>query len=260
MNLLIIPDAHAAPGYDNERFKAVGQYLIRERPEHVVCLGDWADLPSLSSYDKGTKGFEGRRYKNDVASAIDAQDNFFGPLRRLNEQKRKNKEKQYKPKLYMCLGNHEDRITRATNSAPELDGAISIDDLQYKKFGWKVIDFKSSLTLFGITFSHYFTTGISGRPISSVHLGHTLVSKLHCSAVQGHTHLYNHAEHTRPDGQKIFGLSAGCFSHPDYTENWCRDTEHQWWRGLIVLRELDGEGYYDEIRAITLRKLIRDYL
>jgi len=55
MNLLIIPDAHAAPGYDNERFKAVGQYLIRERPEHVVCLGDWADLPSLSSYDKGTK-------------------------------------------------------------------------------------------------------------------------------------------------------------------------------------------------------------
>jgi len=101
MNLLIIPDAHAAPGYDNERFKAVGQYLIRERPEHVVCLGDWADLPSLFSYEKGTKGFEGRRYKNDGTSAIDAQDNFFGPLRRLNEQKRKNKEKQYKPKLYM---------------------------------------------------------------------------------------------------------------------------------------------------------------
>ena len=56
MNLLIIPDAHAAPGYDNERFTAVGQYLMRERPEHVVCLGDWADLPSLSSYDRGTKG------------------------------------------------------------------------------------------------------------------------------------------------------------------------------------------------------------
>jgi len=259
MNLLIIPDAHAAPGYDNERFTAAGQYLMRERPEHVVCLGDWADLPSLSSYDKGTKGFEGRRYKKDVISAIEAQEKFFAPLRKFNEQKRKNKERQYKPKFYMCLGNHEDRITRATNSAPELDGAISIDDLQYKKFGWKVIDFKSSLTLFGITFSHYFTTGISGRPISSVHLGHTLVSKLHCSAVQGHTHLYNHAEQTRPDGQKIFGLSAGCFSHPDYTENWCSDTEHQWWRGVIMLKELDGEGYYDEIVAITQRKLLRDH-
>ena len=180
-------------------------------------------------------------------------------MRKFNEQKRKNKEKQYKPKFYMCLGNHEDRITRATNYAPELDGAISIDDLQYKKFGWKVIDFKSSLTLFGITFSHYFTTGISGRPISSVHLGHTLVSKLHCSAVQCHTHLYNHAEHTRPDGQKIFGLSAGCFSHPDYSESWCMDTEHQWWRGIVMLEDLDGEGYYDGVRTVTLRKIMKKY-
>ena len=106
MNLLIIPDAHAAPGYDNERFTAVGQFVMDERPEYVVCLGDWADLPSLSSYDKGTRGFEGRRYQNDVASAVDAQDKFFAPIKKFNEQKRNNKEKQYKPKLIMCLGNH----------------------------------------------------------------------------------------------------------------------------------------------------------
>ncbi len=132
MNLLIIPDAHAAPDYDNERFTAAGQFVMDERPEYVVCLGDWADLPSLSSYDKGTRGFEGRRYQKDVASAVDAQEKFFAPIKKFNEQKRKNKEKQYKPKLIMCLGNHEDRITRATQFAPELHGAIGIEDLQYK--------------------------------------------------------------------------------------------------------------------------------
>jgi len=60
MNLMIIPDAHAHPDYNNERFRAVGRLLMEEQPECVVCLGDLADLPSLSSYDKGTKGFEHR--------------------------------------------------------------------------------------------------------------------------------------------------------------------------------------------------------
>jgi hypothetical protein len=80
----------------------------------------------------------------------------------------------------------------------------------------------------------------------------------HCSAVQGHSHLYNHSEQTRPDGQKIFGLSAGCYSHPEYRETWCKDTEYQWWRGLIMLEGLDGEGYYNSIRAITQRSIQRN--
>jgi len=159
----------------------------------------------------------------------------------------------------MCLGNHEDRIDRATNGSPELYGTIGLADLQYEKFGWKITPFKRSLSIEGIVISHYFTSGIAGRPISSTHVGYHLVSKLHCSAIQGHSHLYNCAEQTRPDGQKIFGLSAGCFSHPKYSESWCKDTEYLWWRGIVMLEGLDGEGYYDEMRSITQRKLIREY-
>ena len=258
-NMLIIPDCHASPDYDNDRFEALGNFIIKEKPDYVTCLGDFADMSSLSSYDKGTKGFEGRRFKKDIASVIDAQERLFLPLKKFNQQKRKNKEKQYKPKLNMCLGNHEDRILRAVNTSPELDGTIGIGDLQYEKFGWKLTDFKSCLSIEGIVFSHYFTTGVSGRPISSLHIGHQLISKLHCSAVQGHSHMYNHAEQTRPDGQKVCGLSAGCYSHPKYSESWCRDTEHQWWRGVIMLNGLDSEGYYDEIKSITQRKILSDY-
>ena len=256
MNLLVIGDPHAHPDYDNDRFHGLGEYIVKTKPEYIVCLGDFADMPSLSSYDRGTRGFEGRRYRKDVKSVVEAQEILLNPLKKFNEKKRKNKEKQYKPKLHLCLGNHEDRITRATNSSPELDGAISIDDLQYEKFGWKVTPFKSVLTIKNISFSHYFTTGVSGRPISSTHIGHMLVSKLHCSAVQGHSHLYNHAEQTRPDGQKVFGLSGGCYSHPKYTESWCADTEYQWWRGIILLEGLDGAGYYNSIQAITQRKIL----
>ena len=259
-NILIIPDPHASPDYDNKRFTALGNLIVDKQPHIVLCLGDMADMPSLSSYDKGTKGFEGRRYKKDVASTIDAQVKLFEPINKLNANNRKRKEKQYKPKLHMCLGNHEDRITRATNFSPELEGTISINDLQYEKFGWKITPFKSCITLGGIVFSHYFTSGVAGRPISSAHTGYHLITKLHCSAVQGHSHLYNHAEQTRPDGQKIFGLSAGCYSHPKYSESWCKDTEYTWWRGVVMLNGLDGDGYYDDIHSITQRKLMGEYI
>jgi len=257
MNLLVIGDPHVNPDYDNDRFTGLGKYIAQEKPEYVVCLGDMADLPSLSSYDRGTKGFEGRRYSKDVAAVIDAQEKLFAPIKELNRMLLKKKVKQYKPKLYMTLGNHEDRITRAINSSPELDGAISIDDLQYKKFGWKCTPFKDCLTIKGISFSHYFTTGAMGRPISGINIGNSMMNKLHCSAVQGHSHLISHQESTKPDGQKIFGLSAGCYSHPQYSENWCRDIEYQWWRGVITLEGLDSEGYYDAIHSITQRAILR---
>jgi predicted phosphodiesterase len=246
LNLLVIGDPHAHPDYDNSRFTTLGKYIAREKPQIIVCIGDMADMPSLSSYDRGTKGFEGRRYKKDVSAVIDAQKKLFTPINRVRG---------YKPKLHMCMGNHEDRIVRAVNTTPELDGAIGLHDLKYEDFGWKVTPFKRSVVIQGISFSHYFTSGVAGRPISSVHIGHALVTKLHCSAVQGHSHLFNHSEQTRPDGQKIFGLSAGCYSHPKYTESWCQDTEYQWWRGVIMLEGLDGEGYYNELRAVTQRSL-----
>ena len=32
-DLLIIPDCHAAPEYDNKRFSALGNFIIEQQPE-----------------------------------------------------------------------------------------------------------------------------------------------------------------------------------------------------------------------------------
>ena len=42
MNLLIIGDPHANPDYDNDRFEALGKFIAKEKPQHVVCIGDMA--------------------------------------------------------------------------------------------------------------------------------------------------------------------------------------------------------------------------
>ena len=259
--LLIIPDCHAHPEYSNERFTALGNFIMAEKPDVIVCLGDFADMPSLSSYDKGKKSFEGRRYKKDIDAAIDAQEKLFAPLKAYNKHQRETKHKQYKPKLIMLGGNHEDRINTATNNSPELDGILSTDDLKYKKFGWKEIPFREKFHLEGITMCHYLPSGLMGRPIGGINQARSLITKQHVSCIVGHSHVFDHAEQTTGDaeGTKIFGLTAGCYSHMEQKEGWNLDTMNLWWHGVVILEDVSC-GYYDVLRGVTQRKIMREYL
>lgn len=246
--LVIIPDAHAHPEYDNDRFEILGNFLSEEAPGCVVCIGDFADMPSLSSYDRGTRGFEGRRYAKDVEASLDALGRLEAAWGHDSDVRK-----------VMTYGNHENRIVRVTNSDAAMHGTIGVGDLGFEEDGWETYPFLQPVSIGGINFSHYFVSGVMGRAISGVHIGSSLCTKLHQSGVQGHSHLLDHAERTRPDGQKIFGLSVGCYTHKGMVEDWNAATAHTWWRGVVVLEGMDGEGYYDEIRFVTQRRMMEDY-
>lgn len=249
---LVIPDCHAHPDFSNTRFKALGRLIAAIQPTKIICLGDWADMPSLCSYDEGKRGFEGRRYKKDIEAAVDAQAQMWNEVHR--------KAPRYKPDAWMDLGNHEDRITRAVNDDARLEGTISLADLEFERFGWKVSAYQDILLQDGICYSHHFAAGVSGRPIGGENIARAYCTKLHVSAVAGHAHVFDHAERTRADGRKIFGLCAGCYTSSDHIEGWNMATAKMWWRGVVYLGDLDGHGYYDEIRAVTQRKIFRDFL
>jgi hypothetical protein len=257
---LIIGDCHAHDDYDNDRFEAVGNFIVEAHPDVVIQIGDFADMPSLSSYDKGKKSFEGRRYERDCAATIDAQERLWAPLNKAPHRGLRP----WSPRKIMTTGNHDGegagRIGRFQNDSPEMAGKVSIDDLGYRRFGWEVYDFLTPVTIDGVTYCHYFSSGISGRPISGESIGKTLCNKLHTSAVQGHSHLYDHSERSLPTGKKIFGITCGCLTHPEMIETWSKSFVQMWWRGIVMLRDLDGEGYYDSLQTITLRKLMRDYI
>src|SRR4051812_42940363 len=113
---LIIPDVHAHPDHGNERALWLGELIADLKPEKVICIGDLADMPSLSSYDKGKAIFHGRTYKRDTAAATDFLDKMFT---RIKSRKRKL------PETYFFEGNHEERISRALNLQSQLEGTIS---------------------------------------------------------------------------------------------------------------------------------------
>lgn len=250
---LYIPDPHATYGVSNKRFEKLGKLILDRKPDNIICAGDWAEMESLSSYDKGKKVFEGKRYVHDIEAAVEAQELTFGPLNAYNAQKRKNKEKQYLPRKVMCLGNHDEgRTNKVLQLSPEYEGLISMDLLRYQDFWDDVVPFMKNITVNGILYSHYFPSGVMGNPFGSAR---AMLNKLHMSCIAGHMHLLDIARQTRGDGKKLTAVIGGCFF--EHTPYYASGTAHLWDRGLIMLNNVN-DGEFD-LEWISFDQLNGDY-
>jgi hypothetical protein len=249
--ILVIPDTQVKPGHDLSYLERIGRFIVDKQPDVVVHLGDHADMPSLSSYDVGKKSFEGRRYINDIAAAKDGNRLLWSPLDVYNERQRKNGKRQYNPERHILIGNHEDRIDRAINSDPKLDGVLSIKDLDYDKH-WTVHPFLSVVIIEGVAFSHYFVTGVAGRPAGTAA---AQLRKTNMSSIAGHQQGRQVAYATRADGKTITSIIAGsCYEHD---EDYMGAQGNKHWRGLIMLHEVN-DGAFDE-SFISLNFLNKKY-
>ena len=249
---LVIPDVQIRPGDDVTFLSYIGKYIVEKKPDVIVCLGDFADMPSLSSYDVGKKSFEGRRYTNDIKAAVEAMDALLMPLDNYAVQQYKNKKKQYCPKMYLTLGNHENRIDRAVNADPKLEGLLSTRDLRYYEFGWKVSPFLDVVVIDGIAYSHYFTSGIMGRPATS---SAAQLSKKHMSCIAGHQQGLQISTGHRADGKRLTSIIAGsCYEHD---EDYLGPQGNKHWRGCLMLYEVN-DGQFDML-PVSLDYLKRKY-
>ena len=251
--IVVIPDIQARPNEDFTFLKHIGQYLVKIKPDTLIQIGDFGDLPSLSTHDKpGSKGMEGLRYKKDLESIHLAMNTLLSPI--VTEQKRliKNKSTPWKLRKILTLGNHEDRITRAIYNDPKLDGLISLDDLKYKEWGWEVYPFLETVEVEGIAFSHYFVSGIMGRPCTTAQ---ALITKHHMSCFAGHQQGRMIAYSKNAVGKEITAIIAGsCYTHKEAYLNPQTNTH---WRGLYVLNDV-CEGSFDEM-PVSLKYLKKRY-
>jgi hypothetical protein len=250
--ILVLPDVQAKPGVDFSYLRRIGMYMVEKKPDIVVCGGDFADFPSLSSYDRGKRSFEGRRYKRDVEAAQFAMQAFLGPLDEYNAMRRKNKKGEYKPRMVLTLGNHENRVNRATNDDPMLEGMLSIKDLAYAEYGWEVHDFLEVVMVEGIAFSHYFTSGVMGRPVTTAQ---ALLTKKHQSCIAFHQQGLQIATGYRADGSLITGIIAG--SAYEHSEDYLGPQGNNHWRGFLVLNDV-RDGAFD-LMPVSLAYINKKY-
>jgi len=249
IRLMMIPDPQVKKGVPLNHLSALGNYIADKRPEVIVCIGDFADMPSLSQYDKaGSKKTEGSRYKDDIAAVHEAMDVLLSPFRGIDG---------YNPRMVMTLGNHEHRITRAIEDNPKhFEGVIGLEDLKYEEAGWEVFPFLEMVEIEGIYFSHYF---VNPNSLTKNTLGGTVDTKLKnlgFSFCMGHQQTLQMGLLPRSNGTTIQGLVAGAFyQHNEGYMGIQGNKSH--WRGAVMLNELQ-DGKYD-IMPLSMDYLLRKW-
>jgi len=241
----VIPDVQAKPGVPLDHLTWAGKYIAEKRPDVIVCLGDFADMESLSSYDKGKRSAENKRYKADLDAAHRGMEMLMTPIVLA---------KDYKPRLVMILGNHEDRITRYADDNPVMHESVSIRDLGYEAWGWEVVPFREVIKIDGVAYSHYFYNQNTSKPYGGANLD-TRLKTIGMSFTMGHQQGLSVAIRELADGTRHRGLVAGSFYQ--HSESYRGPQACFEWRGLIFKHEVNGGDY--DLMEVSLNYLKRRY-
>jgi len=252
MKHVMIPDTQITPSSDIEHIISAAKYIKKHKPERIIIIGDWWDMPSLSSYDKaGDKGWEDKDVKADYACGWKAMKKFLSTVRT----------SKYDPNIHFAVGNHEDRISRVADSG-EMRMMSSFLDLEeqilapLRKLEVCTHDFLEIFRLDGICYSHYFVnpTSLFANPI-----GGTIENKL---KNLGHSFTMGHQQHKQAGeiftctGERRRGLVCGRFyqEHHDYLGP---QKNLQSWSGILMKHEVH-DGDYD-LMEVSMSYLLKEH-
>lgn len=234
----------------------IGQYIVdqfKDKPDvRLIHIGDHWDMPSLSKYDVGKRAMEGRRYGDDIEAGNAAFDLLNAPLKRLNDQRKRNKERQWWPDRHFFDGNHEYRVVRATENDPKLYGALALDDMNVAEHGWIRHPFLEPIFLDGVGYAHYWCNPMTGQPYGGMietrlkTIGHSFSMGHQQTLLYGLRYVAGRSQH---------GLVCGaCYLHD---EDYKGPQGNSHWRGIVVKHQV-RDGSYDAM-FVSLDFLCRKY-
>lgn len=251
---LVVGDTQQKEGVPSDHLSWIGKYIVDQfagQDLQICHIGDHYDMPSLSSYDKGKKAMEGRRYKGDIKAGNHGIVKLTKPIHDYNAGKRTTS--QWWPDLDFFIGNHEERIVRACEADPQLDGVLSYDDFNLKEWGWKVHPFLEPAWIDGIAYAHYFYNPNTGRPYSGSNL-ETRLKTIGHSFTMGHQQGLNYAMRAVGRGRHHGLVVGSCYLHD---EGYLGPQGNAYWRGIVVKHQVEN-GMYDAM-FVSLDFLCRKY-
>lgn len=242
-NIFVIPDTQVKHGVELDYIHHIGAYIVRKLPPVIVQIGDWYDMEALSSYNKGKKKAEGKRFINDINAgnkALEILDSYITSV------------PNYKPRKIITLGNHEARIDRYVEDNPEFEGLIGSDQLAFSKQGWEVYPFLKPVEVCGIWFVHFLANPMSGKPYGGTALSR--LNKTGESYVMGHQQTLDIAY--RPmqlsKKQQIGVIAGACYDHDEGYKGF-QGNNH--FRGCVMLYEChDGSAFAKPISLDYMKR------
>jgi len=244
-------------GTPTDHIKAAGNYIVRHKPDHIVVMGDWWDMPSLSRFNSNLEA-EGLKLKEDLEAGEDAMLELLMPYIRYNSKRKSQKKRLYRPKFTYIVGNHDPqvRIPRLIEEHPILEGFLGDNTTLFLEgLGFEVVDFLKIKNIEGIRFSHYIQNphSLKGAPLSG-QIDTQLKNAGH-SFVCGHQQTYKMGKHYLSDGTQRLGIVAGAFYMHDEKYQGPQGNRH--WRGIVELNGVkDGSA---DVNEIGLERLLDKY-
>lgn len=188
-----------APEEDRKMVAAVQRFIKDYEPDEIYCVGDEADMPEPSRWNKGTAG----EYSGTLQKGLDRTHEIMAGFREALGSK----------PFHLMRSNHGDRIRNYIDKyAPALN---SLRDLQYEKIlGYNELEIEYHNRIWQFTKGWALAHGDEGNLISTP--GGTALSlakRTGLSIVCGHTHRAGIQHyHTAINGRttsRIFGVEVG---------------------------------------------------
>lgn len=252
MRTLVIPDVHIKPEHvDLTHIEALAHFIRVRKPENVVFIGDFWDMPALFSTKRAGREMsrewaadaEGRRFFSDIEAGKRAFNIIIDAIR---------KTKGYSPEIHFCEGNHEYELKKFFKAFPFLNNPVrkphetvlSATNIEDFIRGRKITfhPFLSNFDIDGIVFSYcYLNEKGNAIQISTAHS-----NLFRYSHVWGHSPKWGYKQEADRFGGKIFWLCTGSF---------LRDSKN--WSGVSILHH-NGFGDAD-VEQVSIERIMSDF-
>lgn len=251
----VLPDCQIRPGDVTDHLEWIAKDIIRRKPDVLVCIGDFFDLPSLSSHAApGSLEKENARLNEDIDAGMAALERLMSPIHSEILRLKVNKKRQWNPRLVVTEGNHEYRATRVASNDPRLLGIVGTHLCNFERWGFERHEFKKPVEIDSVWYAHYWQSQHSDRPI-----GGTIdnrLNKLGFSFVCGHEQGKRYGNRPLPNGKTIHGVVVGsCYLG---VESYRGPQAANEWRGVAVLHDVRNGGDFEPM-FLTLRWLCSEY-
>lgn len=250
LTVLAIGDPHDKPELPKDRFRWIGRHAAQMRPDRIVCIGDWADLGSLSVHEPA-----GSQRQQAQTTFVQDQESLEESLWAFHRDLPTGE-----IPCDITFGNHEYRAWRAANLDPRRCSDLPTRVEQaFARCRWRTHEFGRFLNLGGVDFVHV-PLNIMGREMGGEHLERSVAARAMRSVVMGHTHRRGMFSASKVgQDSKITCLNLGTAMPAGYVAPYARLSVTGWSYGVYLLRLQGGaivsEKFWD---MAELEELYRD--
>lgn len=229
VRVLVIGDLHQDPRHPHRMqvLTWIARYASEHRFDHVIQIGDWSTWDSVNFHDRNDT--LGARFKPSIKADMEN-------LQQSLQAFRNGMAADYKPRLSIVLGNHENRLERFENANPEAQDTFTRErDQLFLQYGWKTRPYGELFYVQGVAFTHHPVNG-AGRAFGGETGPQRAANKTTVPVVSGHTHKRQVHDAGKIGPVDVISMvEVGCALPWGEVESYAKHGLTGWWHGIVPM-------------------------